>query len=213
MPTRAWNTSYEASPSDSDKVRGGAAAIRQLKTDIRERLSDDHEMADNTADVTGHVHISMVKEYASGAKPTLRTGVKGYLFVKGDVLYFMQEDGTEIDISTPPAAAPTNTQPQMTTLTDASIIQWDAGTNPNALVLLTGNRSLGAPTNTRDGDFYILRVMQDSTGGRTLTFGANYTFDAPLVSSGLASGGNDGTVFAFQRYGNDMQCIGRAAGV
>lgn len=38
--TRTWNTAYEALPADGDLAREGAARIRDLKEDIRERMEE-----------------------------------------------------------------------------------------------------------------------------------------------------------------------------
>lgn len=60
------------------------------------------------------------------------------------------------------------------TLTDAATIAWDMSTGTNFVVTLGGNRTLGAPTGETAGQFGTLRVIQDGTGGRTLTFNAAY---------------------------------------
>lgn len=56
------------------------------------------------------------------------------------------------------------------TLTDAATIAWDMDVGAVAKVTLAGNRTLGAPTNLKDGGTYILRVIQDGTGSRTLAY-------------------------------------------
>lgn len=43
-----------------------------------------------------------------------------------------------------------------------------------AKVTLGGSRMLDNPTNMTDGATYILRVIQDGAGSRTLAYGANY---------------------------------------
>jgi hypothetical protein len=54
------------------------------------------------------------------------------------------------------------------TLTDAVTIVWDGDTQQCATVTLGGNRTLGAISNPRAGFTYLLRVVQDGTGNRTL---------------------------------------------
>ena len=61
-----------------------------------------------------------------------------------------------------------------TTLTDAASIAWNVEDNQVASVTLGGNRTLANPTNMKDGATYILRVIQDGTGSRTLAYGAAY---------------------------------------
>lgn len=61
-----------------------------------------------------------------------------------------------------------------TTLTDAANIAWNLNTNQVASVTLAGNRTLDNPTNMKDGSTYLLRVIQDATGSRTLAYGTAY---------------------------------------
>jgi len=71
-------------------------------------------------------------------------------------------------------------------LTDAATIAWDVQASPAARVTLGGNRTLGAPANMAAGATYVLRVVQDATGGRTLAFNVAYKFPggaAPTLST------------------------------
>ena len=74
------------------------------------------------------------------------------------------------------------------TLTDAASITWDMATSPVAKVTLGGNRTLAAPTNLVDGGTYILRVIQDGTGSRTLAYDAVFKWPggtAPVLSTAI----------------------------
>lgn len=88
------------------------------------------------------------------------------------------------------------------TLTDAATISWDAANGQIATVTLTSNRVLANITNPRVGT-YILHVIQDGVGGRTLTFQQGYRFTGniapPLTST---AGGRD--VFTFVSDGSKM---------
>lgn len=79
----------------------------------------------------------------------------------------------------------------MTTLTDGSTISWDLSANQVATVTLGGNRTLGAPSNQVAGATYILIVVQDGTGSRTLdTSNAAYLWPGgtePTLSTGAAA--------------------------
>lgn len=57
------------------------------------------------------------------------------------------------------------------TLTDAASISWDLDDDQTAAVTLGGNRTLANPSNMKAGATYILRVVQDGTGTRTLAYG------------------------------------------
>jgi hypothetical protein len=59
-------------------------------------------------------------------------------------------------------------------LTDAATIAVDMSTGINFKVTLGGNRTLGAPTNTKEGASGTILVRQDATGGRTLAFNSVY---------------------------------------
>lgn len=67
------------------------------------------------------------------------------------------------------------------TLTDAAGIDWNLSTAQTAKVTLGGNRTLNAPTNMKDGGTYILRMVQDATGSRTLAFNAVYLFPSGIA--------------------------------
>lgn len=55
-------------------------------------------------------------------------------------------------------------------LTDAATIAVDASLGDHAEVTLGGNRAIGTPTNPVDGQEITFSILQDGTGGRTLTW-------------------------------------------
>lgn len=61
-------------------------------------------------------------------------------------------------------------------LTDGASIPLDLGAGFDFTVTLGGNRFLNSPTNPKTGQRGRIRVVQDATGSRTLTFGSNYEF-------------------------------------
>lgn len=63
-------------------------------------------------------------------------------------------------------------------LTDAATIAVDMSTGINFTVTLGGNRTLGAPSNTKAGQAGTILVYQDGTGGRMLGFNSVYKFAA-----------------------------------
>jgi len=63
---------------------------------------------------------------------------------------------------------------QEQTLTDAATVSWDCSLGYNAVVTLGGNRTL-AISNAISGSFGTLTVIQDGTGGRTLTLPSGKT--------------------------------------
>jgi hypothetical protein len=62
------------------------------------------------------------------------------------------------------------------TLADAATILWDMSLGYNARATLGGNRTLAAPTNAIAGLTYVLRVVQDATGSRTLAWSSCFNW-------------------------------------
>jgi hypothetical protein len=92
------------------------------------------------------------------------------------------------------------------TLVDAASIAWDLDTQQTAAVTLGGNRTLSNPTNMQAGGTYILRVIQDGIGSRTLAFDTAYKFpggSAPVLSTGI--GAID--ILTFYSDGTNMNCV------
>lgn len=62
------------------------------------------------------------------------------------------------------------------TLTDAATIAVDMSSGINFQVTLGGNRTLGNPTNVKPGQRGRIKVIQDATGSRTLSYGTSWEF-------------------------------------
>jgi hypothetical protein len=119
--------------------------------------------ANKTANVTGWFGV------------TGRATVSTNLFVAGNTTL----NGTTTDKS--------NALSQ--TLTDGVTITWDTSLGRVATVTLGGNRTISAATNQKVGT-YILRVIQDATGSRTLTWNGNYKWTAqtaPVLSTAVGA--------------------------
>lgn len=99
-----------------------------------------------------------------------------------------------------------------TTLTDQGTITWDASANQVTSVTLTNNRTLAAATNQVDGGVYVLSVVQDGTGSRTLSFNSNYKFTGGSAPT-LTTGANARDVIVFLSNGTNMFEIGRSLNV
>ena len=61
-------------------------------------------------------------------------------------------------------------------LSDGATVNWNLDTAQNAKITLGGSRTFALPTNIRDGFVYVLRVTQDGTGSRIITWNAAYKF-------------------------------------
>ena len=98
------------------------------------------------------------------------------------------------------------------TLADGANISWNHNTSRTAQVTLAGNRVLDNPTNSIEGLEYTLKVIQDGTGTRLLTYGSAYKFaggTAPTLSTGV----NDIDILRFWFDGTDYINIGFEANV
>ena len=93
-------------------------------------------------------------------------------------------------------------------LTDGATISWNAETQDVCKVTLAGNRTLSAPTNGTTGQFISILVVQDATGGRTLTWNAVYEFASDTAPT-LTTTANLGDVFVFRYNGTKWIEVGR----
>jgi hypothetical protein len=69
-----------------------------------------------------------------------------------------------------------------TALTDAATIAWDTVNQVATFTFVSTNRTMGAPTNLRDGAFYALAVIQNA-GSNTLTWNAVFKWAAGTAPS------------------------------
>jgi hypothetical protein len=88
-------------------------------------------------------------------------------------------------------------------LTDATNISWNLDDAQAATVTLAGNRTLDNPTNMKAGGTYIIRVLQDGTGGRTLLYGSAYKWAGGTPPT-LSTGANDVDILTFYSDGTNM---------
>jgi hypothetical protein len=84
--------------------------------------------------------------------------------------------------------ASTITNPTATsqTLSDGATVSWDMNSGGVATITLGGNRTMDAPTNLKVGT-YLLHVVQDGTGSRTITWNSVFKWSfavAPTLSTG-----------------------------
>lgn len=61
-------------------------------------------------------------------------------------------------------------------LTQATTIAVDLSTGINFTTTMTGNRTLGAPSNAKVGQSGVIEIIQDATGSRTLAYNAVWMF-------------------------------------
>jgi hypothetical protein len=97
-------------------------------------------------------------------------------------------------------------------LEDGATIDVDAALANSFRVTLGGNCTLADPTNLHDGQVLYLRIQQDGTGSRTLSFGGMYMFEggvAPTLST--AAGAMDFMVCQYDAADDTLMCFLLAA--
>ena len=94
------------------------------------------------------------------------------------------------------------------TLTDAATIAIDASLGSVFKVTLAGNRTLGAPTNSTDGQTITILVRQDGTGSRTLAYNAVYQFNTTNAQPTLTitAGAKDYLTFMYDATSTKWVC-------
>lgn len=113
------------------------------------------------------------------------------------IINYRLSDGTDKTFSAGESSALS-----VTTLTDASNISWDLSSGIIAQVTLADNRTLSNPTNKSVGT-YILKVIQDNTGSRTLAYGTDYKWAGGTAPT-LTTTGNAVDIITFYCDGTSM---------
>ena len=93
-------------------------------------------------------------------------------------------------------------------LTDGSTITWNAATQEVCKVTLAGNRTMAAPTNSTTGQFISILVIQDGTGGRTISWNAVFEFTTDTAPT-LTTTASKGDIFVFRYNGGKWLEVGK----
>ena len=125
-------------------------------------------------------------------------GGVSYTCAAGDRIYITKDDNDVIRVSvlkqdgtSVVAAASDATQ----TLTDAATVNWDMASGNIGLWAIGANRILAAPTNLVVGSS-ALRITQDATGSRTVTWNAIFKWSAGAAPV-LSTAGNAVDIVSF----------------
>lgn len=100
-------------------------------------------------------------------------------------------------------------RPMAGSLTDATGIAWNGDTNGQVVRLtIAGNRTMNAPTNILQDALYILRVTQDASGGRVLSWNSAFKFGGNGAPT-LTTAANKTDILSFiGGAGNTLEFIG-----
>lgn len=74
-----------------------------------------------------------------------------------------------------------------TALTDGATVTPDFNTGFNFEWTIGGNRTLANPTNTKSGQSGTIKIVQDATGSRTISYGNNWRFPGGSATAGVLS--------------------------
>lgn len=96
----------------------------------------------------------------------------------------------------------TNANVSNQTLTDGATINWDVSSGAVATVTLGGNRTFAAPTNLKVGT-YLLHVIQDGTGSRSITWNAVFKWPAAVAPT-LTTTANRRDIISFVSDGTNL---------
>lgn len=156
--------------------------------------------------VTGNATISTTLAVGSTTAPSQNLAVTGNSSFSGNVSMTTSlgigttTPSTNLDVVGAVSIAKANVQNQ--TLTDGATITWDTSLGQIATVTLANNRTMANATNMRVGT-YILKVVQDGTGGRTLTWNTGWKWTAAVAPT-LTTAANSVDIFTFYSDGTLM---------
>ena len=88
------------------------------------------------------------------------------------------------------------------TLTDGATINWDVSLGSVATITLGGNRTMAAPSNLKIGT-YILHIIQDGSGSRTISWNSIFKWPAG-VAPVLTTTPNRRDLFSFVCDGTNL---------
>lgn len=99
--------------------------------------------------------------------------------------------------------------PKNGTLTDGATIDWNGDTNGQIVsVTLGGNRTMAAPTNIVEDTAYLMRITQDATGSRTLSWNAAYKFGTTGAPTLTTTANKVDFISFVGGAGNTLECLG-----
>jgi len=99
-------------------------------------------------------------------------------------------------------------------LTDGSTINIDASLGNIFTVTLGGDRTIADPTNPTSGQKIIIRLKQDGTGSRVVSWGNAYKFGLDVVQPTLSTTGGkvDYLAFIYNAGSSQWDCLATARG-
>jgi hypothetical protein len=201
----AHNATHEDGGMDEVDVTGLSGLLADAQTPANHATK--HELGgSDPVDVSGLVGTHARQHDITDTDDHTSTATPGQI-LQADA-NGLPVDATNTDAEV--ADAVRQSSPQ--TLTDQAAIDWDLDDGGAAEVTLAGDRTLNAPTNMVDGARYHLKVIQDGTGTRLLTWNAVYRFPGGVAPCLSAAPGNI-DILQFDCDGTNMDCVGMVSAV
>jgi len=200
----------ERKSDNSEVVIGTSVVSNEVITDknsyiIPLTLSSDHDLASDSyvvgkiyADVSGSGNAPEVILYYEGNSDS-HWGIPTNTEILDNAYVNKSGDIMTGNLSVQGIVNSNQFSQNIQELTDETNINWDVSSGGFAYVTLGGNRTLSNPTNVQAGARYILRVVQDATGGRTLSFDTNFKFPGG-TSPSLTATANAVDLLEFEAY-------------
>ena len=88
-------------------------------------------------------------------------------------------------------------------LTDGATVNWDAKNGQAAQLTIAGNRTIANPTNLQDASYLTLKLIQDATGSRTITWGSMFKWAAGAAPV-LSTAANSYDILSFYYDGTNL---------
>lgn len=157
---------------------------------------------------TTELAASVVTDIANGAAAKVVTNTLGTA-ATGDIGTEVQAydaDTAKLDVKQTFTAQQT---PKNGTLTDGATINWDGDSNGQIVsVTLGGNRAMAAPANIVENTLYLLRIAQDGTGSRTLSWDAAFKFGSAGAPTLTTTASKVDFISFVGGAGNTLECLG-----
>lgn len=185
--SRTWNSAYESNPANSQDASLGATRIRELKTDVRERVTVDHYFGNEggPTSVAGEHRKVTLFDQVSAPSSAASKGVVYALAVAGVVeLFYKDSAGQEHQLTNNGLLKLLSTKNSWTaaqTIGETNLGNSGATLNLNynngnaqRVTLNSATVTINPPTNPVAGAILTLRLIQDGSGSRATSWSSSF---------------------------------------
>jgi hypothetical protein len=152
------------------------ATLAQLKTAIQSGLATDAEIATLIADYYTAAEVDAIIAGLGGGGGSFNEATLSEMFA-----------GVATTTGVTPRRFLEAASPVIVSYT--ANLALDGNTGFNFQITQTGNLTLTTPTNMKDGQSGVIQIIQDATGGRTITFGSTWNHISGVLPDIDSNGG------------------------